>query len=156
MVAEDERGQSDEEVPNRVNPLQLLNALSAGGNSKGLSYVQVEMNGNGAEAMLDTGATHKFVDESMVQQLGLKVSKCPSKIKAVNSEAKLVSGIAFGVRFKVGEWTGKVNFLIMKLDDFDVILGDEFFKAALVPFIGVMLIFDERQPCYDYLLGCND
>ena len=44
MVAEDERGQSDEEVPNRVNPLQLLNALSAGGNSKGLSYVQVEMN----------------------------------------------------------------------------------------------------------------
>ena len=44
MVAEDEKGQSDEEVPSRVNPLQLLNALSAGGNSKGLSYVQVEMN----------------------------------------------------------------------------------------------------------------
>ena len=44
MVAEDERGQSDEEVPSRVNPLQLLYALSAGGNSKGLSYVQVEMN----------------------------------------------------------------------------------------------------------------
>ena len=37
------------------------------------------------------------------------------------------------------------------MDDFDVILGDEFFrasKAALLPFIGVMLIFDEKQPCY--------
>ena len=31
MVVKDERGQSDEEVPNRVNPLQLLNALSVHG-----------------------------------------------------------------------------------------------------------------------------
>ena len=92
-----------------------------------------------------------ILDEGIVQQLGLKVSKCPSKIKAIHSEAKLVSGIAFGVKFKVGEWTGKVNFLIMKLDDFDVILGDEFIratKATLLPFIGVMPIFDEKQPCY--------
>ena len=66
MVVEDERGQTDEKVPSRVNPLQLINALSVGGNSKGLSYVQVEMNGNGAEAMLDTSATHNSVDESMV------------------------------------------------------------------------------------------
>ena len=131
MVAEDEKGQSNEEVPSRVNPLQLLNTLNVGGNSKGLSYVQVEMNGNGVEAMLDIGATHNFVDESMVKQLELKVSKCPSKIMAVNSEAKFVSGIGFGVRFKVGKWRGKVNFLIMKLDDFVVILGDEFFVAAI-------------------------
>ena len=66
MVAENDKGQSDEEVPSKVNPLQSLNALSVGGNSKGLFYVQVEMNGNGAEAMLDTSATHNFVDESMV------------------------------------------------------------------------------------------
>ena len=44
-----------------------------------------------------------------------------------------------------------MNFLIMQLDDFDVILGDEFFvvvKATLLPFISVMLIFYEKQPCY--------
>ena len=37
------------------------------------------------------------------------------------------------------------------MDDFDVILGDEFFiasRVALLPFIGVMLIFDEKQLCY--------
>ena len=104
----------------------MLNALSAEGTSKGLSYVQVEMNGNWIEAMLDTSATHNFVDECMVQQLRLKVSKCLSKIKAVNSKAKPISGITFGVKFEVGEWIGKVNFLIMQLDDFNVILGDEF------------------------------
>ena len=49
------------------------------------------MNENGAEAMLDTGATHNFVDKSMVQRLDLKVSKCPNKIKAVNFEAKPIS-----------------------------------------------------------------
>nr|POE84744.1 hypothetical protein CFP56_68871 [Quercus suber] len=36
------------------------------------------MNGNGAEAMLDTSATYNFVDEHMVQQLGLKVSVVPN------------------------------------------------------------------------------
>lgn len=101
--------------------------------------------------MLNSGVIHNFVDERMVQQLVLKVSKCPNKIKVVNSKAKPVSGISFGVRFKVGEWTRKVNFLIMQLDNFDVIMGDEFFVAtevALLPFIGVMLIFNEKQPCY--------
>ena len=56
-------------------------------------------------------------------------------------------GIAYGVKFKVGEWIGKVNFLVMELDDFDVILGDEFLvatKAVLLPFIGVLLILDEK------------
>ena len=45
MVAEYKKGQSDEEISSMVNHLQFLNVLSAGGNSKGLSYVQVEMNG---------------------------------------------------------------------------------------------------------------
>ena len=134
-----------------MNPLQLLNALRAGGTSRGLSYVQVEMNENGAEGMLDSGATHNFVAYRMVQRLGLKVSKCPSKIKAASLEAKPMLGIAYGVKFRVGEWTGKVNFLVMELDDFDVILGDEFLvatKVALLPFIGVLLILDEKQSCY--------
>ena len=44
-----------------MNSLQLLNALSVEGTSKGLSYVQVEKYRNRAEVMLDTGATHNFV-----------------------------------------------------------------------------------------------
>ena len=63
--------------------------------------MHVEMNENGAETMLDTSATHNFVDESIVQRLDLKVSKCSSKIKVINSEAKPVLRNSFGVRFKV-------------------------------------------------------
>ena len=54
------------------------------------------------EGMLDSGATHNFVADRMVQRLSLKVSKCPSKIKAINSKEKPVLGIAYGVKFKVG------------------------------------------------------
>ena len=49
-----------------MNPLQLLNALRARGTSRGLSYVQVEMNENGTEGMLDSSATHNFVADRMV------------------------------------------------------------------------------------------
>ena len=52
--------------------------------------------------MLDSGATHNFVADRMVQRLSLKVSKCRSKIKAINSKAKPMLGIAYGVKFKVG------------------------------------------------------
>ena len=37
------------------------------------------------------------------------------------------------------------------LDDFDIILGNEFFvlaKAIPMPFLGRMLIMDESQPCF--------
>ena len=47
MVAENGGVQSDEEVPSRMNPLQLLNALRAGDTSR----VQVEMNKNGAKGI---------------------------------------------------------------------------------------------------------
>ena len=54
------------------------------------------------EGMLNSGANHNFVADRMVQRLSLKVSKCPSKIKAINSKEKPVLGIAYGVKFKVG------------------------------------------------------
>lgn len=51
----------------------------------------------------------------MVQKLGLKVSKCPSIIKAVNSEAKLIFGIDYGVNFKVDKWTRKGSWMTSML-----------------------------------------
>jgi len=39
----------------------------------------------------------------MIQEPGLKVSKFPSTIKAVNSQGQPVSRICYGANFKVGE-----------------------------------------------------
>jgi hypothetical protein len=64
------------------------------------------------------------------------------------SESQPVVVIAYVVSLKVGEWSGKVNFLVVPLDDFE---GNEFFmlaKAIPMPFLGGMLIMEESQPCF--------
>lgn len=44
--------------------------------------------------LVDTGATHNFVYDKKVQRLGLSLTGDGSKIKADNSEAKPVGGLA--------------------------------------------------------------
>ncbi|KAL0395502.1 UNVERIFIED_CONTAM: hypothetical protein Slati_4516400 [Sesamum latifolium] len=50
------------------------------------------------------------------------------QVKAVNSEAMPVSGVATELR--VGSWSGQCDFMAVRLDDFDVILGIDFFILA--------------------------
>lgn len=41
--------------------------------------------------------------------------------------------------------------MIVMLDDFDIILGNDFFgkaKIALMPHLGGVLIWDEIKPCF--------
>jgi hypothetical protein len=52
---------------------------------------------------------------------------------------------------KVGDWSGKVTFLAVTLDDFDIILGNMYFvlaKAVPMHFLGGLLIMDEKQPYF--------
>lgn len=80
--------------------------------------------------MLDTEATHNFISEDEVTRLGLKVTKCGRTIKAVNSLAKPFVRTAQGVHVMLGTWNRKLDFLIMLMDDFTMILGIEFFDRV--------------------------
>lgn len=51
-------------------------------------FINVKVNGKVVRAMVDTGATHKFLYDWIVARLDLQIDKGNSKIKAVNSEAK--------------------------------------------------------------------
>ena len=83
----------------RVNPIQLLNALTTEQQVplKGLMYVTARVNGKAVWAMLDTGATNNFVSLRMVDQLDLKVTKSTSQVKAVNSKAQEIQGTAISI-----------------------------------------------------------
>jgi hypothetical protein len=146
-----EQKNDDGDTQVRMNPLQVrLNALKSEATTE-LLFVPIEANSQRTSAMLDTGATHNFVAAHMVEKLGLKVGNCPNQLKAVNSEAQPVIGMAHAVSLRVGDWTGKVTFLVVPLDDFDIILGNAFFvlaKAVPMPFLGGLLIMDEEQPCF--------
>ncbi|GAV79110.1 gag-asp_proteas domain-containing protein [Cephalotus follicularis] len=140
--------------PTRVNPIQLLSTIREVAQAKpfpGLMYVKVVLNSVEIFAMIDTGASHNFVNERIVGKLGLKVAKHTSKIKAVDADARPVQGVARDVPLQVGAWKGQLNLMIVPLDDFDVILGIDFLtrnKAVPMPHLKGLMFMGENQPCF--------
>ncbi|EEF33164.1 conserved hypothetical protein [Ricinus communis] len=62
-----------------------------------LMYVDTTINGKHVNEMLDTSASHNFIDAQEAKRLNLKIFKENSKIKVVNSEEKPSIGVARGV-----------------------------------------------------------
>ena len=152
LIAQSENDDDVGETPTRMNPLQLLNAITTEKQAplKGLMYVAVMVNGKEVRAMIDTGATNNFVSRHEAERLGLKIVQNASKLKAVNSAAKPIQGSAVST-LKVGSWENQCNFMVVPLDDFDLILGIEFLNMAKVmvaPYLRGILIGDEKQPCF--------
>lgn len=54
--------------------------------------------------MVDTSATHNFIAETEAKGLGLMLENDSSKMKAMNSEAKPMIGVAKGVELEVSQW----------------------------------------------------
>ncbi|XP_073106542.1 uncharacterized protein [Elaeis guineensis] len=100
--------------------------------------------------MVDTGATHNFIADREATRLGLKLERDSSRMKAVNSEARPIAGLARDVPIRVGTWSGKANFMAVPLDDFQVILGMDFLQAARVvpmPFLDALCMMGDESPC---------
>ena len=52
---------------------------------------------------------------------------------------------------QVGNWQGNYSLLCVTLDDFDLILGFDFFlkaKVALLPLLGGLMVLEESMPCF--------
>ena len=106
-------------------------------------------------AMVDSGATNNFVSQHEVDKLGLTVAKSLSKLKAVNSETRSIQGSAMA-NLVIGSWEGEVNMIVFPLDDFDLILGVEFFvkaKVSVVPYLCGIFIGDEDNSCFVQAIG---
>ncbi|KAL6320271.1 hypothetical protein AAG906_005352 [Vitis piasezkii] len=63
------------------------------------------------KAMVDNGATHNFVVTREATKLGLKLEKDTSRIKAINSKAQKIQGVAKNVPVQVGGWKGMCSLL---------------------------------------------
>ncbi|XP_015579415.2 uncharacterized protein LOC107261855 [Ricinus communis] len=88
------------------------------------------------------------MDVHEAKRLGLKLSKGVSTIKAVNSEAKPVHGIAENVKVQVGDWQVMLDFTIVPMDDFKTVFGLAFFYKAYaipVPSISSLVILDASK-----------
>ena len=153
LVTGDDKANSDsDEGPSRVNPLQLLNVIRGQSTTpNALMFVETLVNGVRVKAMMDSGATHNFVATRESERLGLNLREDTSQIKAVNSKAQKIQGIAKNVAVQVGNWKGKCNLMCVQLDDFDLILGVDFFlkaKVALLSHLGGLMFLEESMPCF--------
>ncbi|KAK3021351.1 hypothetical protein RJ639_045984 [Escallonia herrerae] len=95
---------------------------------KGLMYVDIKVNGKAIRAMVDTGATHNYISSTEVERLGLTLEKGCRRVKAINSAAQPVAGIARSFLIKIDPYEGRTNFSVVIMDDFKLILGLEFLR----------------------------
>lgn len=122
----------EDTVAPTLNNMRLLNAMNADDASvDGLLYCKVNINGNEEVAMLDTGASHNFSKAEVARKLGLSTKPTNHALKAVNSAASKAVGLITDVNLKVGPWNGKVDLLAISMDDYDLVLGNKFFRKAI-------------------------
>ncbi|KAH9727005.1 hypothetical protein KPL70_008489 [Citrus sinensis] len=144
---------SSEEPQLSMGSLQCLGALNRQQpalKKKGLMYVSIKINGQTIRALIDTGATHNFVSVDEAKRLGLKATKEGGTMKDVNSPAKPIAGIAQGVHITLGTWSGKLDFSIVPMDDFKMVLNMEFFDqvhAFPLPATNSLSILDGSKAC---------
>ncbi|XP_068649107.1 uncharacterized protein [Aristolochia californica] len=150
--------ESKEEEP-RMGALSLLNvvcskepkvSVKVARPNRNLIYLDVLINGFQVKATVDTWATHNFVSEEEARRLKLKATRDRSRMKAVKSTVRQVSRVAKVVSASIGEWGGKLNFTIVPMDDFKVIIGMDFLttcEAFILPSLGVVGILDEGGAC---------
>ncbi|GJU37022.1 putative retrotransposon gag domain, aspartic peptidase domain protein [Tanacetum coccineum] len=89
-----------------MGSIRILNAIKAKTEvpkviGKGLQYVEATINDVKVHALVDSGATHNFVADDEAKRLGINATKGSGTIKAVNSPAKAIHGVAKDVRAKI-------------------------------------------------------
>ncbi|XP_015086935.1 uncharacterized protein LOC107030041 [Solanum pennellii] len=141
-----QREEDEEIVAAMANPLGLSfnhitwvnnveETSSASNPHASLIHIEMSVKEQHVMAMVDTGATHTFVDVKIATKLGLKLSKIPFYVKTVNAKAYAIVGMAYGVSMSTESWVGKHNLMVMPLGEFEIILGIDFLrKFQFVPF----------------------
>jgi len=114
-------------------------------------YVNIGINGKDMNAMLDSGATHTFMADRLVKELGLRLSDSHTSMKAVNSKAQRIAGMSYDVPITLDQWRGKQDVLVVNLDDYDIILDLNFVRKAkivLMSYLNGVMIASEGCPCF--------
>ncbi|GKF09444.1 subtilisin-like serine endopeptidase family protein [Tanacetum coccineum] len=96
---------------------------------QGLLYTGLMVNDKKTLGLIDTSATHNFLDITETERLGLKCIPEEGKIKSVNSQPKQILGTA-KVKVCIDKWTNELTFIVVPIDDYRLVLGLDFFENA--------------------------
>ncbi|KAL0434685.1 UNVERIFIED_CONTAM: Retrovirus-related Pol polyprotein from transposon gypsy [Sesamum radiatum] len=115
----------------------------------GLMFLDVKIHGKPIRAMVDTGATHNYLASTEVERLRLVLEKGVGRVKAINSFAQPIAGVAKAVLIKVGPFEGKTNLSVVVMDDFKLIIGLDFLRdtsTAVFPHVDSLMMMGAK-PC---------
>ncbi|KAA0031687.1 uncharacterized protein E5676_scaffold409G00190 [Cucumis melo var. makuwa] len=148
--AEDEAGLIDGGERTRIGAIKYLSSLQKKSGERnvptkgGLLYVNIWINQKQTKStMIDSGATHNFITEAEARRLRLRWEKDSERMKAVNSIALPVIGLVKQTTIKLEGWKGRVDFVVVKMDNFDVVLGMKFLlehQVILMPLARCLVI----------------
>ncbi|KAF7828548.1 Transposon Ty3-I Gag-Pol polyprotein [Senna tora] len=152
LVKESEEREQEEA---KVSSLQLLSAIKAKvempeNGRNGRMFVEAKAGDRVTKSLVDCGASHNFLQVEEARKLGIHYKDERGWLKAVNSDPIDIFGVARGITVSLGEWTGPVDFFVVTMDDYPIVLGMEFLdkvKAVLVPFANTMCILEEGNTC---------
>ncbi|CAA7407297.1 unnamed protein product [Spirodela intermedia] len=117
-----------EEVPH-LNIIQLLNVVQVKAIQEALRkllFIEAIINSTPTKVLIDSGDTHNFLSKKEAHNLGLSLVHTNNKIKAINSEAQTSIKLAQHVKTQMGTCEDQLDFLVLRIDDFDVILRANF------------------------------
>ncbi|KAL0345664.1 UNVERIFIED_CONTAM: Retrovirus-related Pol polyprotein from transposon [Sesamum radiatum] len=112
-------------------------------------FVDVKIHGKPICAIIDTGATHNYLASAQVERLGLVLEKGVGRVKAINSAAQPIAGVAKSVLIKVGPLESKTNLSVVVMDDFKLILRLDFLRdtrTAVLPHVDSLMMMGAK-PC---------
>ena len=95
-------------------------------------FVHAKVNGHPCEVMIDNGATHNFITPAYAHQFGLKLQCIKDVAVKFVQASSTTAQIAMGVTVQASTWKGTVNFLVVPMDGFQVILGLEWADTYLI------------------------
>ncbi|KAL2455936.1 reverse transcriptase [Abeliophyllum distichum] len=82
--------------------------------AESLMYIDVKINGKPINAMVETSVIHNYITCIEVERHMLVLEKSSGKVKAINSVAQLIAGVAISVLIKDGPFEEMTNLCQMK------------------------------------------
>lgn len=83
------------------------------------------------------------MEVNTTNRLGIKYKGYTGWLKVVNSKPKAIFGITCEVQVCLGEWSGRLDFSMVYLDDYPMVLGMKFInkhQVVSIPFTETMFI----------------
>ncbi|MCO5556248.1 hypothetical protein L7F22_009794 [Adiantum nelumboides] len=138
--AESSNAKDHSEGPVRMGAINaFLHCLIARVKAVLSMYIQTTIHGQCQNAMIDSGASHNLISPRCAKKLGIRTSELGGgrsiSVGFVQHEDS-GTAMAFDVMVQIGEWKAKIDFIVVPMDSYDMMLGLIWFENYVMSLYG--------------------